>query len=127
VRPKPAAARAHTAKPTSKTVRAIPNGGYVLPDGHFRVTGDARMIVDFILSSRCASSLALPPIRIGGTGAFAFVGNLTGSPWDIAPSPSATAVRIKGRFLSSREARGTTQVSHGGCRDAKTSFVARLS
>ncbi|MDP9319384.1 MAG: hypothetical protein M3O94_10025 [Actinomycetota bacterium] len=127
MRPKPAAARAHTAKLTSRTVRAIPNGGYVLPDGHFRVTGDARMIVDFTLSSRCATSLALPPIRIEGTGAFAFVGYLTGSPWDIAPSPPATAVRIKGRFLSSREARGTTQVSHGGCRDTTISFVARLS
>jgi hypothetical protein len=98
----------------------MPNGGYVLPDGHFRVTGDARTIVDFTLSSRCVGSLALPPIQVGATGAFAFAGHPTGS-------PPATAVRIKGRFVSSREAWGTTQVSHGGCRDATSIFVALLS
>jgi hypothetical protein len=107
-------------KPVPTPVRAIPNGGYVLADGHFRVTADAQTIVDFTLNSGCAGSLALPPIHIGATGAFAFEGHPTGS-------PAATAVRITGRFVSSSEARGTTQVSRGACRDATINFVAHLS
>jgi hypothetical protein len=103
-----------------KTVSALPNGGYVLPDGHFRVGADAKTIVDFTVESRCAGSVALPPIPLDATSTFEFAGH----PPD---APAGTSVYITGRFVSSREVRGTTQVSRGNCGDKRLPFVAHLS
>jgi hypothetical protein len=104
----------------AQAVGATPNGGYVLPGGHFRVTGDARTILDFELLSRCAGSIALPPIPVDATGAFDFGGYPPGA-------PAETIARVAGRFVSSREARGTAKISRGGCRGETVSFIARLS
>jgi len=103
-----------------KAVGAVPNGGYVLPDGHFRVTGDARTILDFELRSHCAGSIALPPIRLDPTGVFDFAGHPPGA-------PAGTTVRVSGRFVSTSKARGTTRTSRGGCRGETVAFVAHLS
>jgi hypothetical protein len=103
-----------------QSVSATPNGGYVLPDGHFRVTGDARTILGFEVLSRCAGSIALPPIPVDSAGSFGFGGYPPGA-------PAGTSVRVAGRFVTLSEARGTTTISRGGCRGETVSFAAHLS
>jgi hypothetical protein len=116
--PQPTRARAATAK----AVSPIPEGGYVSPEqrGRFRVSGNGRAIVDFTLDTRCAGLLTLPPIDVGTTGAFAFAGHP-------AASPRGTTVRVKGRFVSPTEARGTTEVVRATCREPSKAFAAQLS
>jgi hypothetical protein len=108
--------------PVAARFHPVPNGGYVLPKqrGHFRLSSDARTIVDFTLATSCAGALTLPPIEVGTTGTFAFAGHP-------GASPSGTTVRVEGRFVSPAEARGTAQVSGSGCRVPAAPFVARLS
>lgn len=98
----------------------MPDGGYVLADGLFRVSGDGRQVLDFALRTHCGGSVILPPMQVDATGAFAFDGH--------PPStPSGTVVQITGRFVSSREARGAWKVSRDICRGQPVSFVAQLS
>jgi outer membrane biosynthesis protein TonB len=117
--PKPSATPPRPVKRAPKTVRLFPNGSYVMPGGRFRLSGNARMIVDFRLDATCAGHLALPPIPIAAIRTFAFAGRPAGA-------PSGTTVRVKGRFVSPTEARGTAQVT-GTCSDPATTFVAHLS
>ena len=112
-------AHAGTPQPPA-AIRASPDGGYVLPGGRFRVTDDARTIIDFALHSPCGGGITLPPIRIDPSGAFAFVGHPPGA-------AAGTSATVQGRFVSSLEARGTTRVNRAACRGETVSFVARVS
>jgi hypothetical protein len=116
--PKSSAASAE--ERASKTVRPLPNGGYLLPAGRFQISSNGHTIVNFTLDTRCAGSLTLPPIRVGATGTFAFAGHPAGP-------PPGTTVRVRGHFVSPAEARGTTQVIGTTCRTPTTAFVARVS
>jgi hypothetical protein len=109
-------------KPTPKTVRPIPNGGYVMPGGggRFQVSSNGRAVTGFTLEKACRELLVLPPIAIEATGAFTFSGHPAG------PSRAPT-VRLQGRFVTPEEARGTAQVIGTGCSATATPFVARLS
>lgn len=118
VAPTTSTTRAGAAKPAA--VRAIPLAGYVLGAGSFRTAADASRILGFSLRTRCGGALTLPSIQIDAFGAFAFSGHPAGS----LPK---TSIRVVGRFVSPREARGTIATSRPGCRGAPTAFVARLS
>jgi hypothetical protein len=122
VQPKPTSQPTPTKATTAPSVRPVPGGGYVLPEGRgrFRLSSDGQTILDFTLVTSCAGALTLPPIEVGKTGSFAFAGHPAGSP------PGTTA-RVEGRFVSTAEARGTAQVSGSACRLPTTTFVARLS
>jgi hypothetical protein len=120
--PEPAAQPTRARVATAKAVRPIPDGGYVLPDqrGRFRLSSNGRTILGLTLDTRCAGLLTLPPIDVGTTGAFAFAGHP-------AASPRGTTVRVKGRFVSPTEARGTTEVVRATCREPSNAFAAQLS
>lgn len=110
----------HPGTKAVRAVRPIPRGGYAFAEGRFQVSGDGRTIVDFVLTTSCAGNVTLPPIQVGPTGAFAFLGYST------APPPRTT-VRLSGHFASPTEARGTAAVTRDTCRDPTTAFVAHLS
>lgn len=108
------------AKAPVKAVRPVPGGGYVLPAGRgrFRLSSDGRTIGDFALDIGCGN-LTLPPIDVAASGTFSFAGHPTAA--------QGTTVRVRGRFVTPTEARGTAQVASAACRQPATSFVARLS
>ena len=110
----------HPGTKAGRAVRPMPHGGYVFAEGRFQVSGNGRTIVDFVLTTSCAGELTLPPIQVGPTGAFAFLGYPT-------TPPPGTTVRLSGRFESLTEARGTVAVTRATCRDPTIAFVAHLS
>ena len=110
----------HPGTKAASAVRPIPRGGYVFAEGRFQVSRNGRTIVDFVLTTSCAGNVTLPPIQVGPTGAFDFVGYTT------APPPRTT-VRLSGHFASPTEARGTAALTRDTCRDPTTAFVAHLS
>jgi hypothetical protein len=118
--PKPSTAPPRAKTLPAKTVRPIPNGGYVFSDGRFRLSGTGRRILDFVLRTTCSGSVTLPPIQVAGTGAFTFSGRPPGA------SPGTT-VRVTGRFVSPAAVRGTARVTRGTCHDPARAFAAHLS
>jgi hypothetical protein len=114
------AAQVPASEPTQTPARPIPYGGYIFAKGRMQLSDTGRTIVEFVLATRCGGSLALPSIDVGNNGTFSFAGHPPGS----APG---TTVRVEGRFVSPREARGTTQAVRDTCRAPATAFVARLS
>ena len=126
--PKPAVTPQHMSAPAparggtrpAKTVRPIPDAGYVFVDGWFQLSPDGRAIVRFTATTTCAGRLVLPSIRVSPTGTFAYSGHPAGT----APG---TTVRLNGRFASRIEARGTVRTASATCRDTTTPFVAHLS
>jgi hypothetical protein len=98
----------------------MPYGGYVFADGLFRISGGGRQVLDFTLRSQCAGSVILPALEVSPTGTFGFVGHPSST-------PAGTVVEMAGRFVSVREARGTTRVTRGTCRGEPVAFTAHLS
>ncbi len=118
--PRSSTAPARAKRLPSRTVRPIPNGGYVLSDGRFRLSGTGRRILDFTLRTTCSGPLTLPPIQVAASGTFTF----SGKPPGALPG---TTVRVTGRFVSPDAASGTTRVTRGTCRSPARPFAAHLS
>ena len=118
--PRSSTAPARAKRLPSRTVRPIPNGGYVLSDGRFRLSGTGRRILDFTLRTTCSGPLTLPPIQVAASGTFTF----SGKPPGALPG---TTVRVTGRFVSPAAASGTTRVTRGTCRSPARPFAAHLS
>ena len=116
---KSSAAPPRAEKP-SRTLRPIPNGGYIFSDGTLRISGTGRRILSFTLRTRCSGSVTLPPIEVAASGTFAY----SGQPAGALPG---TTVHVTGRFVSPVAARGTTRVTRGTCHDPARPFAARLS
>ena len=74
----------------------------------------------FTAQTTCAGQLVLPSIAVSQAGTFAFSGHPGGS-------PPGTTVRLRGRFASKTEVRGSLQVARNQCHDPATPFVAHLS
>jgi hypothetical protein len=104
----------------SRTLRPIPNGGYVFSEGNFRLSATGRRIVSFTLRAGCSGPLTLPPMQVAAIGTFAY----SGKPAGALPG---TTVDVTGRFVSPVAARGTTRVTRGTCQDSARPFAAHLS
>ena len=118
--PKPSTAPPPAGTPPSSTVRPTPNGGYVFSGGRFRLSGNGRTILSFVLRTTCAGSLTLPAIQVAADGTFTF----SGKPRE---APPGTTVHVTGRFTSPAAAHGTAQVERRTCHDPARPFAARLS
>ena len=119
--PKLPAVQARPVKQQPGAVRPVPNSGYAFFDGSFQLTADGRKIKGFTLrTTACSGELVVPSVDVSPSGAFAFSGHPPGS-------LPGTIIRLKGRFVSRTDAKGTSQVTRGACNATATPFVAHLS
>jgi hypothetical protein len=111
------AERARTALATP-----VPNGGYVIGRrSGFRIGPQGRAIGSMTLPVKCLWGVRLPRVEVTADKGFSYRGLLRGT------SGQRVRVRLAGRFVGPRAARGTAWVEGKGCSTRAVTFVARLS
>jgi hypothetical protein len=106
----------------ARRVRPEADGGFSFGrQSHFRVSRDARSVIEFEANEACETDVRIPSIALASDGSFRYEGRLR------APGVGNVLVVVTGRFESPARARGTLRYRTPTCDTGRVRWVAELS